>query len=183
MGPDVLERCRRGDPRAFEELVRDTHRQAYTLALRLVGDRHEAEDVTQEAYLRVFRSLRGFREEARFETWLYRIVTNAALTHLRKRGRFGELTPGPGDLDDAIASGAPSPEAVVDRDELERGLARLPVGMRVVVVLKDVYGLSAREIGEHLGIAEGAVKVRLHRGRRRLKELVYGQEEAVAHDA
>src|SRR2546429_4879717 len=88
---DVLARARRDDPRAFEEVVRTTHRRSYTLALRLVGDRQDAEDVTQEAYLRVYRSLRGFREDARFETWLYRIVTNTAISHLRRRGRFGDL--------------------------------------------------------------------------------------------
>lgn len=179
VSPELLDRCRRGDPDAFAELVDLTHRQAYTLALRLVGDRQEAEDVSQEAYLRVFRSLRGFRGEARFETWLYRIVTNAALNHLRRRGRFGELTAEPDELETAAVSTAPGPEAIAERDELERSLARLPEGMRVVLVLKDVYGLSCREIGEEIGLAEGAVKVRLHRARRKLKDLVYGQEERV----
>jgi RNA polymerase sigma-70 factor, ECF subfamily len=181
VSPELVEACRRGDPRAFEELVDATHRQAYTLALRLVGDRQEAEDVTQDAYLRVFRSVAGFRGDARFETWLYRIVTNAALDHLRRRGRFGDLAAEPEDVETAAATEGPAPEDLGDRDELERCLGALPEGMRTVVVLKDVYGLSCREIGEELGIAEGAVKVRLHRARRRLKELLYG-EEPVAHE-
>src|ERR671915_1969027 len=88
---ELLDACRRGEPEAFEELVEKTHRQVYTLAYRLVGDRHEAEDVAQEAYLRAYRSLRGFRGDARFETWLYRIVANMAMTHLRRRGRVGDL--------------------------------------------------------------------------------------------
>jgi RNA polymerase sigma factor (sigma-70 family) len=88
---ELLDRCRRGEPGAFEELVERTQRQVYTLAYRLTGDRHEAEDVAQEAYLRAFRSMGGFREDARFETWLYRIVTNAAMTQLRRKGRFGVL--------------------------------------------------------------------------------------------
>src|ERR671922_3072092 len=98
---ELLDACRRGEREAFEELVDRTHRQVYTLAYRLVGDRHEAEDVTQEAYLRVHRSLRGFRGDARFETWLYRIVANAAMSHLRRRGRVGGLLfegAGPGSL-------------------------------------------------------------------------------------
>jgi RNA polymerase sigma-70 factor (ECF subfamily) len=183
VSPELLQACRRGDARAFETLVDATHRQVYTLALRLVGDRQEAEDVAQDAYLRVFRSLDGFRGEARFETWLYRIVTNAALNHLRRRGRFGDLAAEPEDFETGVASEDPGPgEALGERDELERSLARLPEGMRVVVVLKDVYGLSCREIGDELGLAEGAVKVRLHRARRRLKELLYGQEEPVRHE-
>src|SRR6266498_5247791 len=88
---ELIAACRRGDPQAFEEVVRATHRQVYTQALRLVRDRQDAEDVAQEAYLRVFRGLAGFRGDAQFETWLYRIVANAAMSHLRKRRRFGEL--------------------------------------------------------------------------------------------
>ena len=91
VSPELLARCKRGDRLAFEELVRATHRRVYSLAYRLVGDRFEAEDVAQDAYLRMFRGLAGFREEAAFETWMHRIVTNAALNLLRRRGRFGEL--------------------------------------------------------------------------------------------
>src|SRR5438093_4047075 len=82
VSPELLAACRRGDREAFEEVVRRTYRHVYTQALRIVGDRHEAEDVAQEAYLRMFRGLAGFRGEAQFETWLYRIVSNAAMTHL-----------------------------------------------------------------------------------------------------
>src|SRR5213593_4477157 len=88
---ELLARCRRGDSRAFEEVVRLTERRVYGLALRLVGDPHEAEDVSQEAYLRMYRGLAGFREEARFETWMHRIVTNTAFNHRRRRRRFGDL--------------------------------------------------------------------------------------------
>ncbi len=164
---ELLAACRRGDPRALEELVRLTHRRVYGLAVRLVGDRYEAEDVAQEAYLRMFRGLAGFREEARFETWMHRIVTNTAINQLRRRGRFGELLE-----DEELEVPAPdrAQELAVSRDELERVLAALPSGQRAVVVLKDVYGLSCREIGDELGIEEGAVKVRLHRARKRLRE-------------
>ena len=165
---ELVARCRRGDPRAFEELVSLTDRRVFGLALRMVRDRHEAEDVAQEAYLRMFRGVEKFREEARFETWMHRIVVNTAINHLRRRGRFGELfaeeLPELPVGDDA--------EARADRDRLERALARLPEGQRIPVVLKDVYGLSCREIGEELGIEEGAVKVRLHRARKRLHEML-----------
>ena len=173
---ELLAACRRGDREAFEEVVRRTYRHVYTQALRLVGDRQEAEDVAQEAYLRVFRGLAGFRGDAQFETWLYRIVSNAAMSHLRKRRRFGQLA-----MDFPEEPGEPtSPvrldEEAVDRDALTRALDRLPPSLRVVVVLKDVYGLSCREIGDQIGISEGAVKVRLHRARKRLKEMLFGAE-------
>lgn len=179
VSPALLDACRRREPGAFEEVVRATYRRVYTQALRLVGDRQDAEDVTQEAYLRVYHGLDGFREEAAFETWLYRIVTNAAMSFLRKRGRFGELLADP---EDGPEAGDPlNPridQAAVDRDALEGALQALPASLRSVVVLKDVYGLSCREIGDHLGVSEGAVKVRLHRARRRLQMLLSPSEAA-----
>ncbi|HXF56447.1 MAG TPA: sigma-70 family RNA polymerase sigma factor [Actinomycetota bacterium] len=189
--PELLARCRRGDPAAFEEVVRRTYRHVYTQALRLVGDRHDAEDVAQDAYLRVFRGLAGFREEARFETWLFRIVANAALSFLRRRGRFGELLTEP---EEGPREEPPNPrdrevpgvgDVLAERDLLVRALEALPPSLRTVVVLKDVYGLSCEEIGQELGVSEGAVKVRLHRARRRLKmilERAEARHEAEARD-
>lgn len=165
----MLAACKRGDPRAFEELVRSTHRRVYSLAVRLVGDQHDAQDVAQDAYLRIFRGLDGFREEARFETWMYRIVTNSAMNLLRRRGRLVEVA-----LDEELDTPAPDrpSEVAADRDSLARALSALSPGQRTVVWLKDVYGLSCREIADEFGIEEGAVKVRLHRARKRLKELL-----------
>jgi RNA polymerase sigma-70 factor (ECF subfamily) len=177
---ELLDRCRRREPGAFEELVERTNRQVYTLAHRLVGDRHEAEDVAQEAYVRVYRSLGGFRGDARFETWLHRIVANVAMSHLRRRGRFGEVVDEP-ERTSRILEAAPGPDPV-ERDEVKRALAQLPAGQRAAVVLKDVYGFSCQEIGERMGLSEGAVKVRLHRARRRLKELLYGGPTAEGHE-
>jgi RNA polymerase sigma-70 factor, ECF subfamily len=178
VGPELIERCRQGDRAAFEELVRLTHRRVYSLAYRLVRDRSDAEDVSQEAYLRIFRGLAGFRKEAAFETWMYRIVTNCAMSHLRRRGRFGDLLRDEEGPDQATPDRAQ--ELTVERDELSRGLAALPEGQRVAVLLKDVYGLSVREIATELGIEEGAVKVRVHRARRKLKELLENGDERVA---
>jgi RNA polymerase sigma-70 factor (ECF subfamily) len=173
---DLLQRCGRREPGAFEELVELTGRQVYTLALRLVGDRHEAEDVAQEAYLRVYRSLRSFRGDSRFETWLHRVVANVALNHMRTRARFGELMDEPDTI--VRIPGAPSTDDVAEREELAGVLAQLPAPQRVAVVLKDVYGFSTSEIAERLDTSEGAVKLRLHRGRRNLRNLIHGVRES-----
>lgn len=168
---ELLDLCRRGDPGAFEELVERTRRRVYALAYRLVGDRHEAEDVAQEAYLRVFRSLGGFRGEAGFDTWLHRVVTSAAFTHLKRRGRFGALLANGGEL----VGEEPEErrvERTLERDEVRRALDRLSPALRVVTLLKDVYGLSVKEIAQEIGIAEGAVKVRLHRARRQMRDVL-----------
>ncbi|HEX8100170.1 MAG TPA: sigma-70 family RNA polymerase sigma factor [Actinomycetota bacterium] len=177
VSPELVAACRRGDPRSFEEVVRRTYRHVYTQALRLVGDSKEAEDVAQDAYVRAWRGLDGFRGEAQFETWLYRIVANAAMNHLRKRRRFGDLMAEPEDGPPVeIASPARTEDEAVDRRRLEEALEGLPLSLRTVVVLKDVYGLSCREIGDRIGVSEGAVKVRLHRARRRLKLELFGED-------
>ena len=153
-----------------------TGRQVYTLAHRLVGDRHEAEDVAQEAYLRVYRSLRSFRGDSRFETWLHRVVANVAINHMRTRARFGELMDEPETV--VRIPQAPSTDDVAEREEMAGVLAQLPAAQRVAVVLKDVYGFSVSEIAERLDTTEGAVKLRLHRGRRNLKNLIHGVRES-----
>jgi len=173
--PELVAACRRGDQAAYTELVRATYRRAYGLAFRLVRDPFEAEDVVQDAYLRMFRSMEGFREEAKVETWMHRIVTNVAITRLRSRGRSAELVSE--EVPEARSPELPDTGLAV-RDQLERALERLPSGQRTVVLLKDVYGLSCREIADELEIREGAVKVRLHRARMRLRETIAEEDRA-----
>lgn len=167
----LVDAARHGDRVAFDELVRRTHRDTYTLALRLVGDAEDARDVTQEAYLRAYRGLAKFRGDASFTTWLYRITANRAATHLKghRRHRHDRLT------DDTVGDDeAPSAVDRIDvRVELERALRRLPPKLRATVVLHDVYGLTHAEISAELSISESAAKVRLHRARRRLRSELF----------
>jgi RNA polymerase sigma-70 factor (ECF subfamily) len=189
--PDLSElvaAAREGDRSAFDEVVRMTSADTYTLAVRLVGDGEDARDVVQEAYLRAFRGLGSFRGDAQFSTWLYRITANCAATALgrRNRHRHDEL----GD-DLAMADEHPDhdPEAKADagalRERLTGALAELPPRLRSVVVLRDVYDLPHGAIAAELGISETAAKVRLHRARRRLRERLFplpgdeGQARAV----
>jgi RNA polymerase sigma-70 factor (ECF subfamily) len=171
---ELLDRCRRGEAEAFEELVERTRRRVFTLAFRLVGDRHEAEDVAQEAYLRMYRGLPGFRGDSSFDTWMYRITANAAVSHMKRRGRFGDVVDDP---DMVVRVPDPGSADPVDRDEIQRALGALSIPQRTVLVMKDAYGFSCQEIADELGVTEGAVKVRLHRARKRLKEIVYGTGE------
>ncbi len=170
---ELLNRCRRREAGAFEELVERTHRQVYTLAHRLMGDRYEAEDVAQDVYLRVYCSLRGFRGDAAFETWLYRITSNVAMRHLRRRSRFGDPNEDPTELV-RIPPATPDVDEAEVGDEVRRALSMLTPGQRAVLVLRDVYGFSTADVATQMGTTEGAVKVRLHRARRAMKELIYG---------
>jgi RNA polymerase sigma-70 factor, ECF subfamily len=174
-----------GDSDAFAELVRATEADIYTLAYRLTGNAEDARDVAQEAYLRAFRSLKKFRGDARFSTWMYRITANCASTQLtrRSKGRHEELPD-----DDTIVDERPEsdPETMAEagamRDRVTEALGDLPPILRAVVVLRDVYDLPHEAIASELGISESAAKVRLHRARRKLRERLFptGEEKARA---
>jgi RNA polymerase sigma-70 factor (ECF subfamily) len=173
---DLVDAARTGDHAAFEELVRRTSADTYTLARRLVSDEEDARDVVQEAYLRAFRSIGRFRGDAQFTTWLYRITANCASTHLgrRRRHRHDELDE---EVDVPDTSPDHDPAAMASatllRDRLEAAIAELPPRLRAVVVLRDIYDLNHAQIAEELGITESAAKVRLHRARRRLRTQVF----------
>lgn len=172
----LVDRAADGEREAFDELVRLTHCDAFGLALRLTGNEEDARDVVQDAYLRAYRSIGRFRGDARFSTWLYRIVANTSSTHLTKRSRHrhDELVD-----DTQIVDQRPDIDPVVAaetgelRDELDTAIRDLPPRLRAVVVLRDIYDLSHDAIADELGISVSAAKVRLHRARRRLREQVF----------
>jgi len=169
--------AREGDRPAFDELVRRTYVDTYTLALRLTADEEDARDVVQESYLRAWKGLLNFRGEAQFSTWMYRITANTAYSVVKRRRRHRAES-----LDDVLEEPVElhpdlQPEDAAETsallDELSVALDELPPKLRVLVVLKDVYGMSHEEIADELGISVPAAKVRLHRGRRKLRDLLY----------
>jgi RNA polymerase sigma-70 factor (ECF subfamily) len=165
-----------GDRPAFDELVRRTYVETYTLAMRLTANEEDARDVVQEAYIRAWKGIGRFRGDAQFSTWMYRITANAASTHVQRRRR--QRTESIEDHDLADES-VPSPEAAVESqmslERLSEAVANLPPKLRAIVVLKDVYGLSHEEIATELGITETAAKVRLHRGRKKLRDVLFDE--------
>ncbi|OLB03056.1 MAG: hypothetical protein AUH14_13950 [Candidatus Rokubacteria bacterium 13_2_20CM_69_15_1] len=168
---DLEERLRRGDPRAFEDLVIAYQHRVFGVALRMLRNRSEAEEIAQEVFLRVHRAVEDFRGEAKLSTWLYAITSRLCLNRLasgeRRMAREGEesLERLRGDAD---------PAAHVERVELEAALQRaiteLPEERRIVVVLRDFEGLSYEEIAAALDLPLGTVRSRLHRARTDLKE-------------
>jgi RNA polymerase sigma-70 factor (ECF subfamily) len=174
--------AREGNRSAFDELVRRTYVDTYTLALRLTADEEDARDVLQEAYLRAWKGLPTFRGDAQFSTWMYRITANASYSLVKRRRRhrveaLESLLEEPVELHaDAYPESAAESSALLDR--LSGALDELPPKLRVLVVLKDVYGLSHEEIAEELGISVSAAKVRLHRGRKRLRDLLFDESRS-----
>lgn len=168
---ELIARAQNGDRAAFAALLREHQDEVYTLARRLVGDPHLAADVAQEALIRAWRALPGFRGDSRLSTWLHRITVNTAWTHKERAGRHQSSS-----IDDHVEVSAPMgadhPEMAGEilelRGRLRMALDGLPDSQREVVVLKDIYGWSHAEIAETMGISVTAAKVRLHRARARL---------------
>ena len=157
-------------PPSWDEVVREHADRVYRLAYRLTGNPHDAEDLTQETFIRVFRSLASYKPGT-FEGWLHRITTNLFLDMARRRSRL-RMEGLPEDTD-RLAGDDPSPEQVwsethLDPD-LQEALDELPPEFRAAVVLCDVEGLSYEEIGATLGVKLGTVRSRIHRGRQALR--------------
>ena len=179
---DLVAAASEGDAQAFEALVEATHRDTYTLALRLTGNEEDARDVTQEAYLRAYRGLSTFRGESQFSTWMYRVTANCAATYLGRRGRHRhDELPDASELIDLRTDF--DPELRADASDLRSrvmvALEGLPPKLRAVVVLRDVYELSHEAIATELGISGTAAKVRLHRARHKLRSELFPELDQV----
>ena len=175
---EALERARLGDPDAFATLYALHKRRVYTLCLRMLGNVSEAEDMTQEAFLHLFRKLGSFRGESAFSTWLHRMTVNLVLMQLRKKGLqlvSLEETLDPSQDDGPkrdFGTADPTLTGSVDRVTLERAVATLPPGYRLIFVLHDVEGYEHNEIASMLECSTGNSKSQLHKARLKLRELL-----------
>ena len=173
---DLVQRCRQGDPAAYEELYRAHSARLYSLLLRMLGGAEDAEDLLQEVFLQAYRKLDGFRGESSLGTWLYRLAVNQCLDYLR--GRQNRMARATGSLDDGDAAEPAAPQpvipAAISRLDLERAIARLPEGCRLAFVLHDVEGFAHHEVAGLLGISEGTSKSQVHKARLKLRAILSG---------
>jgi len=163
-----------GDVRAFEELYRRHNRRIYSLCLRMTQNVAEAEDITQEVFINLYRKIGMFRGESQFTTWLHRLAVNRVLMHFRKsKNRRDAVTEDGTTPEPAFeAPGGPARTPLLDRLALDRALARLPPGYRAVFVLHDIEGYEHEEVARICGIAAGTSKSQLHKARARLRRLL-----------
>lgn len=172
--PDAaaVDRARRGDPDAFDELVRKYQDRLVNYLRALVSNTADAEDLAQDAFIRAYRGLGRFRGRSLFRTWLYQIATNVARTHHARRStgsNRGQTPVEPLAERDEPASPVSLEARIVLRDRIDRALAALPAELREAVVLRDVEGLEYREIADLMGVPIGTVESRIFRGRQRLR--------------
>ena len=179
---EAIDASMAGDQRAFEVLYNLHKRRVYSLCLRMVNNVAEAEDLTQEAFMQLFRKIATFRKESAFSTWLHRLTVNVVLMHLRKKG-LDEVS-----LDqepDEDAQELPKKEyggddlnlvGAVDRVTLEKSIAELPRGYKTIFVLHDIEGYEHNEIAEMIGCSIGNSKSQLHKARMKLRSILLSKK-------
>jgi len=174
---EAIEQAKQGDAEAFEVLYNLHKRRVYSLCLRMTANAAEAEDLTQEAFMQLFRKIATFRGESAFSTWLHRMAVNVVLMQLRKKGLV--VVP----LEDDIETEEEAPkkdfgaqdlalEGSIDRLRLQNAIGKLPPGYRSIFVLHDVEGYEHNEIAEIVGCSIGNSKSQLHKARMKLRELL-----------
>lgn len=182
----LVERCRQGISDAFDELVLEYQKKVFNVAYRLLNNYDEANDIAQEVFVRAYKNIGGFRKESSIFTWLYRITVNLSMNRLkvlnRERKRLNSLddpvSTEEGEVKKEISANGPLPSDILvqkERSELiQKALISLDDEFRIILVLRDIEGLSYEEIARILKINVGTVKSRLHRGRMMLKDKLQG---------
>ncbi|MGE5329422.1 MAG: RNA polymerase sigma factor [Deltaproteobacteria bacterium] len=183
----LIKRCKDGDLQAFEELISKYETKVFNITFRILGDYTQAEDVSQDIMVKVFRTIKGFKEQSSFYTWLYRITVNECMDMVKKRKRTltysidSPLDTEDGEIKTEIQDSSESVEGTVERNELRRYLAdamnSLSPEHKTVIVLRDVQGFSYEEIAEIIKCPPGTVKSRINRARLELKNLLMKNRE------
>lgn len=183
---NLVVRAQNGDREAFRMLVDRYQRKAYSVAFSMVRNADDAMDITQEAFLKVYKSLDGFQHSSGFYTWLYRIVVNLCIDHLRKSGRFQNVDyddklkhddDDGGDVHDVIPNRLDgNPDKVIARKELaaqmEKALSSLSPDHRTAILLREVEGMSYEEMAEAMSVPKGTIMSRLHHARRNMQKFL-----------
>ena len=188
----LIRRLKRGDEKAFATIVRTYQQRVFNIVFRFLGNREEAEDVAQDVFVTVFQSASSFRGDSKFSTWLYRVTVNHCknrLKYLKRRGRHmgrpldelaeHELARGSGETQPGFHANIPRPDDLAAGRQLEkliqREMAAMDADHRLLLVLRDIQGLSYQEMADVTGLNVGTIKSRLHRARLALKEALTRQ--------
>lgn len=174
---ELAQAAAKGEMAAFEELYQRHNRRVYSLCLRMLQNAHEAEDLTQEVFIQLYRKIGSFRGDSAFTTWLHRMTVNQVLMHFRKRSVKNEKTTEEGETPVQVVSGTENPRKmpVVDKIALDRAIAQLPKGYKTVFILHDIEGHEHEEVARILGCSVGTSKSQLHKARMKLRKLLKKQ--------
>ncbi len=183
----LLEKAKNGDLAAFEKLIESYQKKVYNIVYRMIGNPDDASELTQEVFIRVFRSIRNFKEESQFSTWIYKIATNICLDELRKQKKHKvisldeEIKSDEGEMKRQIEDNKPQPDIIAEKNELKKtvrnAILSLPDEYRVVIIMRDIKGLSYDEIAQITKCPEGTVKSRINRARKALRTILCSKRE------
>lgn len=182
----LIKKCIKGDIDAFEKLIANYEKKAYNIALKILKNREDAMDVTQEAFIKVFKSIKNFKGDSSFSTWLYRIVTNASMDFLRKNSKVVYSIDNPietenGNISRQIEDKKNNTEELVDKkltkEMVHSAIDKLEDNFKTVIILRDIEGFSYDEMAKILDCNLGTVKSRLSRARKKLKYILYDNME------
>ncbi|MCX7842764.1 MAG: sigma-70 family RNA polymerase sigma factor [Clostridia bacterium] len=183
----LLEKAKNGDVEAFEKLIEGSQKRVFNVALRMLGNHDDASEISQEVFIKVFKSIGSFKGNSSFSTWIYKITVNLCLDELRKRKNSRVIS-----LDETIKikdeevrmqieDDGPSPDVEVEkraiRQVVTQAIEKLSDEHKVVVILRDIQGFSYDEIAKLINCPEGTVKSRINRARQSLKEILRGKKE------
>ncbi|HOJ11975.1 MAG TPA: sigma-70 family RNA polymerase sigma factor [Clostridiales bacterium] len=184
----LIEKSQNGDIEAFEKLIEAYQRKVFNIALGMFGNYEDASDMAQEVFIRIFKSIKSFKGQSLFSTWLYRITTNVCLDELRKRKNKNVISIDEEiHLDDGegvvrqIIDESPSPDVIAEKKELKKvvndAILELSAEHKEVIILRDIQGFSYDEIAEIIKCPQGTVKSRINRARNILKEILKNKKE------
>ncbi|HMS39229.1 MAG TPA: RNA polymerase sigma factor [Pyrinomonadaceae bacterium] len=176
---DLTQKAAKGNISAFEMIYERHHRRVYSLCLRMTNSQTEAEDLTQEVFIQLFKKVGSFRGDSAFSTWLHRMTVNQVLMHFRRRSVKSEKTSETGDMPEQTVSGTENPRKmpVVDKIALKNAVAQLPNGYKNVFILHDVQGYEHEEVARLMGISVGTSKSQLHKARLKLRGLLIKEND------
>ncbi len=171
---ELTQAAAKDDMAAFEEIYKRHHRRVYSICLRMLQNSSEAEDLTQDVFIQLYRKIGSFRGDSAFTTWLHRMTVNQVLMHFRKRTVKYEKVTEEGETPDQVVIGTVDPERmqIVDKIALEHAISQLPDGYKNVFLLHDVEGFEHEEVAKILGCSVGTSKSQLHKARLKLQRLL-----------
>jgi len=184
---DLIEKAKSGDIEAFEQLIISCEKKVFNIAYRMIGNYDDANELAQEVFIKAFRSIKNFKGDSLFSTWIYKITANVCLDELRKRKNKNilsldqDIELNDGDVKRQISDNAPSPDMEVESKEIKtivnESIQQLPDDYKSVIILRDIQGFSYDEISKIVNCPEGTVKSRLNRARQALKKILQARKE------
>jgi RNA polymerase sigma-70 factor (ECF subfamily) len=188
----LVEKAKSGDIKAFEKLIEDHQKKVFNIALRMIGDYDEASELAQEAFLKAYKSIKSFKGDSLFSTWIYKITTNVCLDEIRRKKKKKlisldeDIEHDGSEFKRQIKDHSPGPESLAENNELKRmvkeSINLLPEDYKIVIVLRDIQGFSYEEISRIIKCPIGTVKSRINRARRALKKILQKNGELIIEE-